>query len=690
MINRTEQEERDYLEEVKERLELSLNRVDSRVKQYSEELRQTKEYIYEHQSGIDEADKVAASQSINSMASTGESSVARKKKLMKLRESPYFGRIDFITEGKEQMPVYIGIHTFSDESLGVNLVYDWRAPISSMFYDFELGDAWYITPGGKVNGTIELKRQYKIREGRMEFMIENEVNIHDDILQKVLSLSADDKMKNIVATIQRDQNAVIRNETASVMIIQGVAGSGKTSIALHRIAFLLYRFRDEIRAKDILILSPNKVFSDYISNVLPELGEEHIPETGMEDIAGELLEHKYSFQSFFQQVASLLEKSDTPYIERIRFKASFEFLGQLNRYLIHIENNYFTFAELRVGSAVIPFPFIQERFRAYHRIPLLMRFPEVIKDVQNHLRIQVQRKLTGREKTIISEAVPRMFKIRDVFDLYRDFYSWLRKPEMFKPMEGGTLEFADVFPLIYFKMRLEGYQSYDHVKHILIDEMQDYTPVQYAVLSRLFKCKKTILGDVGQTVNPYSASSAEGIEEVFPQGETVKLFRSYRSTYEITRFAQKISSNPHVIPMERHGTPPEVKGFKSNAEEMVAISALIVIFENSNHRSLGILCKTADQAELVAESLKQDHKVHLLTPDSTSFYEGIIITTAHLAKGLEFDEVIVPFVSANNYHTEVDKSMLYIACTRAMHRLTLTHSKEKTSFLDHKQETSEM
>lgn len=682
MINKTEQEERAFLEEIKERLELSLNRVDSRVKQYAEELRQTKEYIYEHQSGMDDADKVSAGQSINRMASTGESSVARKKKLMKLRESPYFGRIDFVTgEGKEQMPVYIGIHTFTDETLGVNLVYDWRAPISSMFYDFELGEAWYVTPGGKVTGNIELKRQYKIRDGRMEFMIENEVNIHDDILQKELSLSADDKMKNIVATIQRDQNAVIRNETASVMIIQGVAGSGKTSIALHRIAFLLYRFRDEIRAKDILILSPNKVFSDYISNVLPELGEEHIPETGMEDLAGELLEHKYPFQTFFQQVALLLEKSDAAYIERIRFKASFEFLGQLNRYLIHIENNYFTFTELRVGKAVIPFPFIQERFRAYHRIPLLKRFPEVIKDVQSHLRNQVQRKLAGREKTIIAEAVPRMFKIRDVFDLYRDFYAWLGKPEMFKPMEGGILEFADVFPLIYFTMRLEGYQSYDQVKHILIDEMQDYTPVQYAVLSRLFKCKKTILGDVGQTVNPYSASSAEGIEEIFPQGETVKLFRSYRSTYEITRFAQKISSNPHVIPMERHGTPPEVKGFKSNAEEMEAIHTLIDNFENSNHRSLGILCKTADQAEFVAEFLKQVHKVHLLTADSTSFYEGIIITTAHLAKGLEFDEVIVPFVSARNYHTEVDKSMLYIACTRAMHRLTLTYSRERASFL---------
>ncbi len=681
MINTTEGEEREYLEQIKETLLLAIRRADDNVKQQSEELRQKKEYMYEHQSGMDEADKVAAGQSVNRMASTGESSVARKRKLMKLISSPYFGRIDFTTS-KESTAIYIGIYTFFDDLQKVNLVYDWRAPISSMFYDFELGEAWYQTPSGKIQGEIALKRQYKIREGKMEFMIENAVNIHDEVLQQELSKSADDKMKNIVATIQRDQNAVIRNESASVMIIQGVAGSGKTSIALHRIAFLLYRFRDEIRSKDILILSPNKVFSDYISNVLPELGEEYIPQTGIEELATDLLESKYPFQTFFQQVAHLLEKSDAAYIERIRFKASFEFLGQLNRYLIHIENNYFTFTELRVGSTVIPFPFIQERFRAYHRIPLLKRFPEVTKDVQNHMRNQVQRKLTGHEKSKIGEAIPRMFKMRNVFDLYQDFYVWLGKQEMFRLMEGGMLEYADVFPLIYFTMRLEGFQSYDHVKHLLVDEMQDYTPVQYAVLSRLFTCKKTILGDVGQTVNPYSASSAEGIEEVFPQAEIVKLLRSYRSTYEITKFAQQISSNPDVIAMERHGTIPQVKGFSNNKEELEAISEILSTFKDSKYQSLGILCKTDEQAQYVFEVLKEKHPAHLLTADSTSFYEGVIITTAHLAKGLEFDEVIIPFASARNYHTAVDKSMLYIACTRAMHQLTLTFSGECTKFIN--------
>jgi DNA helicase II / ATP-dependent DNA helicase PcrA len=680
MINQTEQEEREYLEIIKEKLLLAIRSVDQSVKQFSSELRLNKEYIYENQSGMDEADMVAADQSINRMAFTGESAVSKKRKLMKLGASPYFGRIDFINQKGERNPIYIGIYTFTDESQGVNLIYDWRAPVSSMFYDFELGDAFYETPSGQVNGTIALKRQYKIREGIMEFTIENAVNIHDDVLQKELSKSADDKMKNIVATIQRDQNAVIRNETASVMVIQGVAGSGKTSIALHRIAFLLYRFRDSISSKDILIVSPNKVFSDYISNVLPELGEEHIPEMGMEELATEVLENKFPFQPFHQQVAEILEKPDESFIERIKFKSSFEFLSQLNRYLIHVENNYFKATEIRVSGMVVPGPYIQERFRAWQRMPMLKRFHEVVKEVQQYVRNETQRKLNGHDKTKIWEAIPRMFTMSSVIDLYKNFYTWAGKPDMFKMSANGQLEYADVFPLIYCKIRLEGGQTYDHVKHLLVDEMQDYTPVQYSVLSRLFKCKKTILGDVKQAVNPYSASTMETIEQVFPQADIVKLLRSYRSTYEITHFALSILPNTDLIAMERHGEAPVVKGFNTNADEIFFIKEYITSFKNTGHRSLGIICKTLAQAKFVAKQLTQG-SFHLLTPESTSFKEGVVVTTVHLAKGLEFDQVIVPFVSERNYQSMVDRSMLYIACTRAMHKLILIHSEKPSTLL---------
>jgi DNA helicase-2/ATP-dependent DNA helicase PcrA len=348
--------------------------------------------------------------------------------------------------------------------------------------------------------------------------------------------------------------------------------------------------------------------------------------------------------------------------------------------MIWLENNFFEAQELRVGKTVVPYPYIHEKFKAYHRIPLLKRFHEVVKDIQHYVRNEAQRKLTGHEKAQIWEAVPRMVKMGNVFDLYRNFYTWLKRPDLFVAPDNGVLEYSDVFPMIYCMIRLEGVQSYDHVKHLLIDEMQDYTPVQYAVISRLFKCKKTILGDISQTVNPFSASSLEGIHQVFPQADTIKLFRSYRSTMEIVNFAQHIARNEELIPMERHGEYPECPGFENNMEEANSIREMIHAFKNSGHHSLGIICKTLEQCE----QLKQDINlpfIHLLTAESTSFKQGVILTTAHLAKGLEFDEVIIPYASAKNYETEIDRRMLYIACTRAMHKLTLTYSKLKTKFI---------
>ena len=348
--------------------------------------------------------------------------------------------------------------------------------------------------------------------------------------------------------------------------------------------------------------------------------------------------------------------------------------------MLHVENNYFTVKELRIGETVVPLPFLLARFRTFHRVPLLKRFALVAEEVRAYVRDATRRKLTGAEKGAIGEGLARMFRFHHVPDLYHDFYRWLGRPELLRPDYRARLEYADVFPLLYLRLRLLGLPAYDHVKHLLVDEMQDYTPVQYAVLARLFTCRKTILGDISQTVNPYSASSAETIERVFPQAEVVKLYRSYRSTVEITAFAQRITPNPNIIPLDRHGPAPAIRACPGPAEELLALQAIITAFPGSGHHSLGIICKTLGQAEKVFQAL-QAPDVHLLTQDSTAFQEGVIITTAHLAKGLEFDAVVVPFASARNYKTDVDKSMLYIACTRAMHQLTLTYFGGLTPFL---------
>lgn len=680
VFNPTEQDERAYLEQILQKLEWALHHADQAAKQFTKAFRQNEEYLYDQRSGMDDADRVSAGQSFKRMAFQGESTVAARKRIRKLLESPYFGRIDFTMEGRsEPLPIYIGVHSFADATKGTYLIYDWRAPVSSMFYDFELGAAWYETAAGTVKGVIGLRRQYRIRHGKMEYMIENDINIQDDVLQKELSHSSDDKMKNIVATIQRDQNTIIRNESSSVLIIQGVAGSGKTSIAIHRIAFLLYRFRDTMSSGDILIISPNKVFADYISNVLPELGEAQIPELGMEEFAADLLEHKFKFHTFLEQVFSLIHKKDDGFMERVRFKSSAELVGQLNRYLVHLENHLFVAPDLEVGHMRVPAAFIREQFKSLHRVPLLSRLPVLIKEVELHVRSSLKRKLSGAEKSYLYRSLSEAMGNVNLLELYRKFYDRLGRKDLFR-MDHNILEYTDVFPLVYCKIRLVGLQPYQHVKHLVVDEMQDYTPIQYAVLARLFQCKKTILGDASQAVNLHSASTAEEIHQVFPQADVVRLFRSYRSTYEITRFTQRIIANPDLVAVERHGPEPVVKGFQRSIDEEEEIKRAVARFRSSGHQSLAIICKTPQHAKAM-NKLLHGADVFLLTEESTSFRAGVVITTIPLAKGLEFDEVLVPFVSADQYQTDLDKRLLYIACTRALHHLTVTFTKERSRFL---------
>ena len=283
VFNENEEQERKYLQKIISTIKETINSADVLIDNQTQTLKEQKDYLWQSIKEIDPQEIRSMRESILNTLAVGEGVIAKRRRLGKLLDIPYFGRIDFKKRavGSKVTPIYIGIHTFYDAASKKNLIYDWRAPIAGMFYDYETGKASYDSPEGEIEGDISLKRQYRIRKGVMEYMIESSLTVHDDILQKVLSSNADDKMKNIVATIQREQNLIIRNENANVLIIQGVAGSGKTSIAMHRVAYLLYAHKGIISSKDILIISPNRVFADYISNVLPELGEESIPETGM-------------------------------------------------------------------------------------------------------------------------------------------------------------------------------------------------------------------------------------------------------------------------------------------------------------------------------------------------------------------------------------------------------------------------
>ena len=607
----------------------------------------------------------------------GESVINKRKRLTKILAIPYFGRIDFLEkkENSKVMPIYIGIHTFYDPESRATLIHDWRAPVSSMFYDHELGEAGYRSPSGEIKGEISLKRQYRIRGGKMEFMIESALTVHDDILQKELSSNADDKMKNIVATIQREQNRIIRNEDIRTLIIQGVAGSGKTSIALHRIAYLLYTFRDSISSKDILIISPNKVFSDYISNVLPELGEETVPETSMEQILSGVLEHKYKYQTYFGLVNELLEKPSSSLIDRIAYKASFGFISELDKFILHIENTYFKAADVKLTKYItIPAPFIEEQYLRFNRYPIRRRFDAMADYMLDMLKIQYAFTVTTAGRNLLKKEIRLMFAGNNDIQVYKDFFKWTNNPGMFKMRKGHTLEYSDLAPLAYLHLALEGNGNQPfRVKHLLIDEMQDYSPIQYKVIQKLFPCRKTVLGDAGQSVNPYGSSTAETIQKSLTASEIMKLCKSYRSTFEITDFAQKIHPNAELEPVARHGEKPQILQFGSAVEELSGIMGLISTYRKSGYKSLGIICKTEQQAREMADVLKSyANDISFLSSQSSAFVQGIVIISAHMAKGLEFDEVIIPQTDERNYRSEIDKSMLYVAVTRAMHRLTLT------------------
>lgn len=675
-FNQTEKQEKEYLKQIISFLKKVIGNTDASVKDHVDTLAEYKDYIWSNKD-IDPHEIRSMRESILNHFALGESVINKHKRLTKILAIPYFGRIDFLEkkENSKVMPTYIGIHTFYDPESRATLIHDWRAPVSSMFYDHELGEAGYRSPSGEIKGVISLKRQYRIRGGKMEFMIESALTVHDDILQKELSSNTDDKMKNIVATIQREQNQIIRNEDIRTLIIQGVAGSGKTSIALHRIAYLLYTFRDSISSKDILIISPNKVFSDYISNVLPELGEETVPETSMEQILSGVLEHKYKYQTYFGLVNELLEKPSSSLIDRIAYKASFGFISELDKFILHIENTYFKAADVKLTKYItIPAPFIEEQYLRFNRYPIRRRFDAMADYMLDMLKIQYTFTVTTAGRNLLKKEIRLMFAGNNDIQVYKDFFKWTNNPGMFKMRKGHTLEYSDLAPLAYLHLALEGNGNQPfRVKHLLIDEMQDYSPIQYKVIQKLFPCRKTVLGDAGQSVNPYGSSTAETIQKSLTASEIMKLCKSYRSTFEITDFAQKIHPNAELEPVARHGEKPQILQFGSAVEELSGIMGLISTYRKSGYKSLGIICKTEQQARKMADMLKSyANDISFLSSQSSAFVQGIVIISAHMAKGLEFDEVIIPQTDERNYRSEIDKSMLYVAVTRAMHRLTLT------------------
>lgn len=662
-----------HLDDIKGKLNDALKQANDTVGHIDKEYTATQQYMVQNRGEIDPHEMFQSRLALKQIDNRGALAVKSKNKLLKLIDSPYFARIDFLEEVSE-LPApavfYIGRFAFThDNEL---LISDWRSPVASMFYDCEVGPAGYDAPIGRIDGKLTRKRQFKIKNGRMEYALESSVNIQDDVLQRELSQTSSEKMKSIIATIQKEQNQIIRNENTGTLLIQGVAGSGKTSIALHRIAYLLYRFKDKLSAKNVTILSPNKAFGDYISNVLPELGEEPIYETGFEDIAEVQLEGIIDFVSD----KDALEAADRQWAERVRFKSTLDFLNKMNEYLAQMPKSIFEPTDCTFGRFTAKKDWLKSRYEVYYNHPVKRRLQMIADDILDRFETNNLTKEPLPKPKAVLKSLIEMLKVKNTLALYKDFYKWLNAADKFIMPEKDTLEWADVYPFMYFLAAFEGLKESQLIRHLVIDEMQDYTPVQYAVINIIFKCQKTILGDFGQFINPNHLHTLEDLKLIYTGAEFISLNKSYRSTYEIITFAKRIQNVAALEPVERHGNAPDIIYCYSETEEYEQLKERIAAFKSSGNVTLGIILKTYGMARAFYDVLSKGCEVSLISPENAKFANGISITSVQMSKGLEFDEVIIPSANTDTYSGEYDRSLLYIACTRAMHRLTLTYTGE--------------
>ncbi len=641
-------------------------------------------------------------------------SYEKVKHLKMMSKSPYFGRIDFLENGEiKAEQVYIGIYNLSTDDTMDILVYDWRAPISGMFYDFEIGPSSYACPAGLIEGEILLKRQYRIENAEIVYMFDSSLNINDVMLQEILGKSTDNRMRTIVTSIQKEQNTVIRNSEDRVLIVDGPAGSGKTSIALHRAAYLLYKYRETMRSENILIFSPNHVFEDYISRVLPELGEENILRSTFADFFDSALGTDVQIETVNQQLEYILTVDDANDIRPacIRFKSSPLFPAILKTYVRQLEDGMgIEFRNLMYnGALLISAAGIRQLLRQQDsRLPYANRLEKLRRRLFALLE-QSENKWAGdladednpaagqEAKTgyaAVRQDIMQMTSC-DILSLYADLF---RDIESFLPagdteglgeyrrigahtlrqLEQGILDYEDLAPVIYLKAVLDGIGHAASIKHVIIDEAQDYTAVQYEVFRLVFGSgNMTILGDVNQTVNGYAnAGSFDAVADVFNAKGTkrISLTKSYRSSKELADFCRELLDSPsHAEQLNRHGNKPRViKVGKNDLHRRVADD--IMGLKNRGYKLIAVICKTASRCREAYNAISLFMDIGLISNRNEAYDGDVVVIPSYLAKGLEFDAVLAVSIGEADYSADSDRRLLYTVCTRALHELYLYHS----------------
>lgn len=661
-----------FLEFVLQKLEKRVEEVSLSLEEGQKEIQGMHEYYWENYTEMDQYgyEDYDNQQALFHQVNANQQQLLLKQRFIKMMDSPFFGRVDFVYEGEEEPETfYIGIGNFSERTGQTPLIYDWRAPVSGLFYDYDKGPAKYEAPVGELTGEIISKWQYKIRSGKMVYEFESDVKIDDEILAAELGSTGEVQLKNIIRTIQKEQNAIIRNTKDRILVIQGAAGSGKTSVALHRIAYLLYHDRKNLKSSDILILSPNSVFSDYISHILPELGEENIREMSFDLFAyKELKDVAADCEDRYDQIEKNLK---FPFLaDSLKEKETGEFTDKIEGFLLELEDSLMNFRDVEYrGFVKTEKEIISLFYFKFTDIPLLSRMDAVAEYFIDEVETLRNRDMEEEEREAVKEKFRRMYETRDVYVLYNRFLAASGFPMLPKvPIEKRKLPYEDVYPVLYFKYRLLSRQAKENIRHLVVDEMQDYSRLQYKILQMLFPCRMTILGDRAQTMEDRIQDVTTFLPEIFGRDiRTIYMNKSYRNTVEIASYANSLAGIEGMDLFERHGKPverQEAVSLKEAAEKIAQEVKAGEIYETE-----AVILPNEESAFLFSSLLSESlgEKVSYLHRDSRKFEKGLTVTTFYLAKGLEFDRVFSVFPK------EEEGALLrqgrYIAATRALHEL---------------------
>jgi DNA helicase-2/ATP-dependent DNA helicase PcrA len=662
----------------------------------------------------------------------------RISKHERMLDNPYFARIDFTEEGYDDTEkIYIGLFNLMDDESHEIKVYDWRAPISSLYYRNEIGPVEYRAPAGLIKGLVSLKRQFKITKGKLEYFIDSNINILDEMLMVALSKNMTSKMKTIVETIQKQQDLIIRDLYNDLLVVQGVAGSGKSSVALHRIAYLMYQGLNlNLKANNIIVISPNPLFSKYISNVLPELGEESIDEYTFENIFVKLFGNKISMKTKSENFENIITAETEGRRDFFRsydeFKGSLVFSKILDRFMEYCERKLIPFEDVYYNGKIIEKRELLKALLLSSKLNMPTakklkiiesRILEKVRDKRTERRNKIEKavnklnnhefetmsftRLIAAKETIALKERLKKFTDLDVFQLYKRLFSDVN---LFKSISKGldlpdnideiisytnkalrdpyNLPHADGIGLIYLKIKAEGPSLFTDIKQVVVDEAQDYYPIHYQILKDLYKYARfTVVGDINQSIEKTTDISLyDDIISIFDFEKSNKVFlnKSYRSSYEIGRFSARLLGDENYAEFfKRNEEEPLIFKAKDESGLLDEIIKTIEKYKREGFSSIALICKNRKEASDLYFKLSNKIKIKFIDYlDYDSVLEGTMILPVYLAKGLEFDAVIVYEANDEKYKSEFDKKLLYIACTRALHRLSLFYTGRLTRFLE--------